>query len=74
MSDVFAEADRTSYQVREPIESDEDRLAMKRGDLPPPLPQRVANPRIREDQALQEFHSYSDRMHRTTPDDAFTQA
>ena len=74
MSDIFAGADRTSYQEREPIESDEDRLAMKRGDLPPPLPQRVANPRIREDQALQEFHSNSDRMHRATPDDAFTQA
>ena len=27
-------------------------MKMKRGDLPPPLPQRVANPRIREDQAF----------------------
>ena len=67
-------AERMSYQVRQPIENDEDRLAMKRGDMPPPLPQRVANPRIREDQALEEFHSKSDKMHRATSDDDFTQA
>ena len=63
-----------SYQGREPIGNDKDRLAMKRGDMPPPLPQRVANPRIREDQALRSFHSKSDKMHRPTPDDDFTQA
>ena len=34
-----------SYQVREPIENDEERLAMKRGDMPPPVPKRVANPK-----------------------------
>ena len=70
----FTGADRMSYQVREPIENDEDRLAMKRGDMPPPLPQRAANPRIREHQALQEFHSKSDKMHRATSDDDLTQA
>ena len=32
-------AERMSHQVREPIENAEDRLAMKRGDMPPPLPQ-----------------------------------
>ena len=74
VSDVFTGADRTSYQVREPIENDEDRLAMKRGNMPPPLPQRVATPRIREDQASQEFHSNSDTMHRATPDEKYTQA
>ena len=74
MSDIFTGVDRASYQVQEPIENDEDRLAMKRGDMPPPLPQRVANPRIREDQALQEFYPYSDKMHCPTPDDEFTQA
>ena len=47
---------------------------MKRGDMPPSLPQRVANPRIREDQALQDFHSKSDKMHRAAPGDGFTQA
>ena len=44
----FAGADRMSHQVREPIKNDEDRLAMKRGDMPPPVPHRVGeseNPR-----------------------------
>ena len=50
------------------------RLAMKRGDMPPPLPERVANPRIRDDQALHEFSSISDKMHRATSDDAVTRA
>ena len=62
-----------SYQVRRTIENDEERLAMKRGDMPPPVPERGANPRIREDQALQEFHSKSDKMHRATPEDEFAQ-
>ena len=47
---------------------------MKKGEIPPPVPERVANPRIREDQAFQEFHSNSDRMHSATFDDDFTQA
>ena len=47
---------------------------MKKGDMPPPLPGRVADPRIRDDQALQEFHSNSDKMHRATLDDDFTHA
>ena len=41
VSDVFTGMSRTSYQEREPIENDEDRLAMKRGGMPPPLLQRV---------------------------------
>ena len=49
--------------------NDEERLAMKRGSMPPPLPRRVENPRIREDRALQEFNSNSDKMHRATLDD-----
>ena len=59
---------------KEPIEDDEERLAMKQGDMPPPVPERVANPRIRDDRAAQEFQSNSDKMHRATSDDAFTQA
>ena len=51
----------------------EERLAVKRGGMPPPVPQRVANPRIRDDQALHEFYSNSDKMHRASSDDAFTQ-
>ena len=74
VSDVFTGTNRTSYQGREPIEGDEERLAMKRGDMPSPLPKRVANPIVREDQVLQEFYSNSDKMHRATSDDAFTQA
>ena len=37
---------------REPIEDDKESLAMKIGDMLPPLPRRVSNPRIRDDQAL----------------------
>ena len=49
--DIFSGAGWASYQVREPSGNDEDRLAMKSGDMPPPLPQRVKkNPRTREDQ------------------------
>ena len=73
VSDVVTGTNRMSYQVREPTENDKERLAMKRGDRPPPVPKRVANPRIREYQALQEFHSKSDKMHRATPEDEFAQ-
>ena len=38
MSDAFVETYWTSYQVREPLEDDEERLAMNTGDTPPPLP------------------------------------
>ena len=74
VSDVFTGTSRTSYQEREPLENDEDRLAMKRGDMPPPFPKRVANPRIRGHQALHESYSNSDKMHRATSDDACTRA
>ena len=47
---------------------------MKIGDVPPPLPRRVSNPRIRDDQTLNELFSNSDKMHRATSDDAYTQA
>ena len=43
--DALTGADRASYQVRESIENDEERLAMKKGDVPPPVPERVANSR-----------------------------
>ena len=67
---VFTGTNRTSDQEREPIENDEERRAMKRGGMPPTLPQRVANPRIRDDQVSHEFCSNSDKMHRATSDDA----
>ena len=58
MSDTFVETDRTSYRGRKSIEEDEERLAMKEGDA----------------QALHAFLSNSDKMHRATSDDAYTQA
>ena len=73
VSDVVTGTSKTSYLVREPIENGEERLAMKRGDMPPPVPKRVNNPRIREDQAQLEFYSNSDRIHRTTSEDEFAQ-
>ena len=45
---------------------------MKIDDTSPPLPRRVSNPRIRNDQALNEFSSNSDKKHRATS--ASTQA
>ena len=36
VSDAFTRTNGTSYQGREPIEDDEERLAMKRGEMPPP--------------------------------------
>ena len=74
VSDVVTGTNRSSYEVREPIENDEERVAMKKGDMPPPVHERVANPRIPEDQTLQEFHSNSDKMHPATLDDDFTHA
>ena len=66
--------DRASYQAREPLEDDEERLAMRQGDLHPPGPERVANPRIREDRAVQDFPLNSAKMHRTTCENAYTRA
>ena len=57
--------DRASCQAREPIEDDDERLATRRGDMPPP-PERVANPKIREDRAVQDFRQNSEKMHRAT--------
>ena len=52
---------RASYQSREPIEDDEERLAMRQGDLPP-VPEKVANPRIRQDRAVQDFQLNSEKI------------
>ena len=66
--------DRASYHAREPIEDDDERLAMGQGDMPPPVPARVANPRIREDRAVQFFRQNSEKMHRATSEDVYTTA
>ena len=46
--DTFTGVDRASYQVRRSIEHDEERLAMEKDDMLPPLPQRLTSPRIRK--------------------------
>ena len=51
---------------RELIEDDDERLAMKIGDIPLQLPRRVSNPKIPDDQALNGFFSNSAKMHRAT--------
>ena len=47
---------------------------MRKSDMSPPAPERVANPRTREDRALQEFRQNSEKMHRATYEDAYTKA
>ena len=66
--------DRPSYRARELIEDDEERLAMWQRDMPQPVPERVANRRIRDDRAVQDFQRNSDKMHRATSEDAYTKA
>ena len=63
-----------SYHAREPIKDDAERLAMRPGDMLPPVPERVANPRIREDRAVQDFRQNSEKLHRATSEDAYTKA
>ena len=53
-----------SYQVQEPI-GDDERLATRRGDMPPPAPERVANPKNREDPE-QYRTSELEKMHHAT--------
>ena len=36
---------------------------MRKGDMPPPVPERIAIPRIREDRAVQDFRQNSEKMH-----------
>ena len=71
-SDTFVETYLT--WEREPIEDDDERLSMKIGDMPPPLPGRVSNPRIRDDHELNEFCSNPDKMHCATSDDVHTKS
>ena len=76
MSDVANGTERTSYQARETIEDDEERLTTKKGDMSPPLSRKVSNMRIRDDQALalHDFFSNSDQMHRASSGGTYTQA
>ena len=47
--------DRPSHRAREQIEDDEEGLAMRQGDMLPPVPERVVHQRIREDRAVHDF-------------------
>ena len=58
--------DRASYHARERIEDDDERLAMRQGDMPPPEPERVANPRIRETEQYRTSDRTPEKMHRAT--------
>ena len=42
--------------------------------MPPSVPERVANPRIRKDRVVQDFRQNSEKMHRATSEDAFPQS
>ena len=64
--------ERSSYQTRLSIEDDEGRLSQREGRMPPPPPERVDNPRIREDRAVQEWKT--DEMHKLTYDDDFARS
>ena len=65
---------RASYHAREPIEDDDERLAMSEGDMPPQVPERMANPKIRGDRSVQNFRLNSGKMHRATSEDAYAKA
>ena len=65
-SDALSATDRTSDQAREPFEDDEERLAMKQGDMPPPVPERVANPRIREFEMTEQYRNFNQTRTRCT--------
>ena len=56
-------AKRSQYQIPRPVAKDEERLTRKKGDMPPPLPRKIDNPRLREDPALMEFYSNTDKIH-----------
>ena len=63
--------DRASYEARE---HDDGRLAMRQSEMPPQEPERVTNPRIREDRAVQDVQLHSERMHRATSEDTYRRA
>ena len=56
------------------IGDDDERLVMRKDDMLPPVFERVANPRIREDRAVQDFQRNSGKKHRATLENAYTRA
>ena len=47
---------------------------MRQDDLPPLVLERIVDPRIREDRAVQDFERNSDKMHRATHEDDYARA
>ena len=65
---------RSQYQIPRPVVKDEERLARRKDDMPPPLTRRTNNPRIRDLPALTEFYLNTDKIHHATSEDACAQA
>ena len=65
---------KSQYQIPRPVVKDEERLARRKDDLPPPLQRRVNNPRIRDLPAFTEFYLITDKIHHATSEDAYAQA
>ena len=57
VSDVSTGTNKNVNQGPASVEDDEERLAMKKDEMPHPFPKQVVNPRDREGQALREFCS-----------------
>ena len=53
---------------------DEERLARRKDERPPPLQRRIDNPRIRDLPAFTEFYLNTDKIHHATSEDACAQA
>ena len=68
--------ERTEHPIRDgnQLKLTKRGLLRDKGDMPSLVPERVANPRIREDRAVQDFQRNSGKMHCATYEDANTRA
>ena len=57
------ETERASYQVREPMEDDDERFATRRGDMLPPVPELP----IRKFEKTEQYKTNKTRKRRTVP-------
>ena len=74
MNQDCCRAKRSQYQLPRSDAKDEERLAKRKDDMPPPLLRRIDNPRIREDLALLAFCSNTDKIHYATYEDAYAKS
>ena len=74
MNQDCCRANRSQYQLPRSDAKDEERLAKRKDDMPPPLLRRTDNPKIREDLALLAFCSNTDKIHYATSEDAYAKA